>query len=143
MNRIYAKATIACQHYVAVVDGATNSRIATIPTLGYGCSFDDPVGIAVNPTTNRVYVTEPFAGTLTVIDGAANAIVDTIAFGSFPFVFDVAVNPVTNRIYVAQGGAIHVVDGATDAVTTPIGFGHVVRALAVNPTTNRLYVVVR
>ena len=52
--------------------------IAAIPILS------TPGGVAANPVTNRVYVTEPDrGGFLQVIDGATNAIVDEIYLGAW------------------------------------------------------------
>src|SRR4051794_10810937 len=60
-----------------------------------------PEGVAVNATTNRVFVANTGGNNVSVIDGTANAVVATISLvaGSGPN--GVAVNPTTNRVYVA------------------------------------------
>jgi YVTN family beta-propeller protein len=100
-----------------------------------------PTGIAVNPATNRIYVANTNDGTVSVINGATNAVVATITVGSSPF--GVAVNPVTNGIYVSWynfDGSLVVINGATNQVITDIPLQHNSLYLAVNTVTNRIYV---
>ena len=94
---------------MTVIDGATNNTT----TVAVG---DYPNAVAVNPTTNQIYVancgcygTYP-AANVTVIDGATNNTLP-VAAGSEPIA--VAVNPVTNQIYVANHGSnnVTVIDG--------------------------------
>src|SRR6516162_1382924 len=110
--------------------------------------------VAVNPITNKIYVTgwctlqrSSTNGVIFAIDGATNA-TTAITVGVCPRT--IAVNPVTNRIYVANigeaqgfgafsGGSITVVDGATNS-TASISDPHAPCAVAINPTTNRIYV---
>ena len=79
--------------------------------------------MAVNPNTNRIYVTNDSSDNVSVIDGASNTVVATVAVGSYPH--GVAVNPNTNRIYVANSVSnnVSVIDGATNTVvaTVPVG----------------------
>ena len=56
--------------------------------------------MAVNPNTNRIYVTNWDSNNVSVIDGASNTVVATVAVGNHPD--GVAVNPNTNLIYVAN-----------------------------------------
>jgi YVTN family beta-propeller protein len=120
---------------VTVVDGATN---ATADVSGRA-----PRSVAVNPITNKVYVSGGDAvGMVMVVDGATNE-TDTLPAARFSAA--VAVNPVTNRVYVAGGGAfgiVTVIDGATnDVFSLEAGGGPC--AVAVNPVTNRIYVANR
>jgi YVTN family beta-propeller protein len=104
-------------------------------TVGAG---SNPHGVAVNPVTNKIYVSNNGSANITVIDGATNATA-TVGVGTAPFA--VAVNPVTNKIYVANWNSndITVIDGATNATTT-VGVGIYPNAVAVNPVTNKIYV---
>jgi YVTN family beta-propeller protein len=111
---------------------------ATIP-VGIG-----PAAIAVNPTTNKIYVANSgtdtsLGNTVTVIDGATNA-TTTVTVGMDP-VF-IAVNPATNKIYVANQGesTVTVIDGATNA-TTPVTVPAGPAIVAVNSVTNKIYVM--
>ena len=63
-----------------------------------------PVDLAVNPTTDRIYVTNVHNDTISVIDGTTNKLDDSISiigsgFKSAPY--GVAVNPTTGNVYVA------------------------------------------
>src|SRR5437899_8336097 len=64
---------------------------------------------AVNPVTNTTYVVNEGVanGTVTVIDGATNAVITTVAVGVEPL--GVAVNATTNKVYVT--------DSVSDTVT--------------------------
>ena len=52
-----------------------------------------PNGVAVNPTTNRIYVTNTADDTVSVIDGTTNTVIVTVNVGDNPVA--VVVNPVT------------------------------------------------
>src|SRR5258708_31937934 len=57
-----------------------------------------PTGVAVNSSTNRVYVANAGSGTLSVIDGASRTQLGTVRVGLGPA--GVAVNELSNRIFV-------------------------------------------
>jgi DNA-binding beta-propeller fold protein YncE len=131
---------------VTVIDGATNLTTTVIDPNANG-----PIAVAVNPVTNKMFVTNFWSGNVAVIDGATNAtttVTDPNAHGLFAVA--VAVNPATNKIYVgnnSQGsispspGNVTVIDGATNStitVTDPNAISPV--AVAVNPMTNKTYV---
>ena len=104
--------TIDDHSAVVVVDGRTHRIVDTIP-IGPG-----PKAIAVNPRTNRIYVTGQ-SGTdsgqaLAVIDGASNALLATIPIGPFGRYYDnplgLAVNTRTNTVFATnplEGMAVH------------------------------------
>ncbi len=98
----------------------------------------NPMAVAVNPATNKVYVANGGSNDVTVIDGATNA-TTTVTAGTGPQA--VAVNPATNKVYVANYASnnVTVIDGATNATTT-VAAGTHPRAVAVNPATNQIYV---
>jgi len=100
-----------------------------------------PKGMAINPVTRKLYVTNSNASSVSVIDLASNAVVKT------EFVFSgaaerVAVDPIKNLIYVAGYGNFLVdrIDGNTD---TNIGYLSVNCAypndVAVNPQNRDLF----
>lgn len=94
--------------------------------------------VAVNPITNKIYVANEFANSVTVIDGATGG-TTTIPVGNRPQY--IAANPLTNRIYVNNGAdaSLSVINGATNAVVThPIGS---TGPISINPLTNKVYIV--
>ena len=107
------------------------------------------MGVAFNPNTNLLYVLKKgdvaanYAGTVSVINQATNAITATIQVGAWPE--GVAVNPLTNTIYVTNyaGPSLSIINGATNVVTATIpntSVGDTPSGVAVNPLTNKVYV---
>jgi len=68
--------------------------------------------------TNRAYVTNSGADSVSVIDGATDTLSATVHVGSYPQAL--AINTVTNKIYVANNfdHSVTVIDGATNATST-------------------------
>ena len=94
-----------------------------------GCSASSTVSIqvgtfptfmAVNQTTNRIYVSNQASNNISVIDGSSNSVIATTPVGTSPRVVDV--NSVTNTVYVANyiDKTVSVIDGNTNAVTAVI-----------------------
>jgi YVTN family beta-propeller protein len=113
---------------------SAHTIVATV-TVG---SF--PFGVAVNSSTNRIYVTNAMGNNVSVIDGATNTVVATVAVGNTPYQVDV--NPSTNRIYVANSVSnnVSVIDGATNTVVATVAVGSQPLSVGVNTSTNRIYV---
>ena len=121
---------------VTVINGINNNTTTVAVSAG-------PLDVAVNPVTNKIYVTNGDGGSVTVIDGADNS-TTTVAAGISPFA--VAVNPATNRIYVANqdSGNVTVINGENNSTTTvATGSGAQANAIAANPATNKIYVANR
>ena len=78
----------------------------------------EPVALAIDESTNRIYVANNASGSVSVIDGANDIVVATVNVGSLPYVL--AVNPVTNKIFVSNTfkDDITLIDGATNGTTT-------------------------
>jgi len=95
---------------VAVFD-----REKTVTSVKVG---KNPVALAINETTNRIYVANNGDGSVSVIDGATDVVVATVNVGALPYVL--AVNPVTNKVFVSNtfSNAITLIDGATNAMST-------------------------
>src|SRR5260221_19177 len=74
---------------VTVIDGATNSVIASVPV------GTQPSAIGVNTVTNRIYVASSSGGDIDVIDGATNA-VKNIWHSNTDVYVALAVNKTTN-----------------------------------------------
>ena len=105
-NRIYA----AFAGEVVVIDGATNAYTYVPVATGSGA-----VGLAVDPTSNRVYVSNA-DGVLTVIDGATNATSTVLIPGGASVV---SVNPVTGMSYTFAD-AVTAVPGTGTPQANPI-----------------------
>ena len=108
------------------INSATGKVYATEPQRGTVAAFDprtrawthiktgeEPMAVAVNSKTNRVYVVNHGSGTLSVIDGANDAVLQTMNVGALPYV--VAVNETTNLVYISNvfSDVITVLNGAT------------------------------
>src|SRR5947208_1859927 len=119
-NKIYVRDLYSTG--IWIIDGSTNTVTDAISAGSSSeSSVESPAGIAVNPTTNRIYAPnwnislDPgqwFLGSsIKVIDGSNNKIVQTLPVGKA--VMDVAVNPVTNRIYASDSynHRVVVIDG--------------------------------
>jgi YVTN family beta-propeller protein len=161
-NKVYVTNNGSCpppatnQGNVTIIDGETNSTTTvTDPRACY------PQAVAVNQTTNTIYVanandpTLSGKGVVTVIDGATNATA-TIIDPNGKDALALSVDEVTNSVYVAnQGycddvylcvpgtypGSISVINGNTKAVKTlidPMARGP--SAVAIDPVTNQIYV---
>lgn len=127
---------------VTVIDGYTDSTT----TLEVGGS---PSAVAVNEMTNQIYVANAPSNSVTVIDGATNALT-TVTDPNAAGPVLLAVNATTNKIYVVNWGSLNVtvIDGASNSTTTvagPIqsrGFDNAaaLAGMAINAVTNQIYV---
>jgi YVTN family beta-propeller protein len=121
---------------VAMVDPATNTVTGLIEV---GAA---PQGMAINPLTRKLYVTNMNGSSVSVIDLTTNTVVKTeVVFSGQPQ--RVAVDPIKNLIYVTGFGNFLVdqIEGNTD---TNIGYRSINCAyaggLAVNAQTRDLFV---
>ncbi len=128
------------EHVVNIVNTATcngtdHSGCRVTGTIRVGTG---PLGVAVDPRTDTIYVTNGNDNTVSVINGArcnggdtsgcATAVVATVKVGTFP-VSD-AFNPVTRTVYVANlTGSISVINAATCNATTTGGCDNPVRSI--------------
>lgn len=102
---------------VLVVDGKTNSIIKIVKSIRLEAIAE---GVAVNPNTNMVYVTNPFSNTTSVIEGNTGTVVKIIGVGLGPT--GVAIDVSRNLIYVTneKSNSVSVIDGKTNTVVTTI-----------------------
>jgi YVTN family beta-propeller protein len=117
---------------VTVIDGASQSVLGSIAVPSR------PYDIAVDSSTDTVYVSG--SSGLTVIDGATDEVVATLASVGG----QIAVDPATDTVYASTAAAndepgLAVIDGATNLVTATIPLPQVSLSLAVNATTNTIY----
>jgi len=133
----------------------TASRIYTLDTSGFMSVFDansntvltwfyvpqSPQAIAVNPVTNKIYVSSskyPDPSIVTIIDGT-NYTMSTVQVGSDAK--NMVVNSVTNKIYALDTtrGAVWVIDGATHDTTAIDIYGLPIQ-MALDSVTNKIFV---
>lgn len=109
-----------------------------------------PTAVAVNTTTNKIYVAtnecptcfDPVSNNIIVIDGATNQVVTTITDPNAADPSSVAVNPISDTIYVTNGQSnnLTVIDGASDSVSATLSAGLSPSSVAVDPQTNLIYI---
>ncbi|MBI3961116.1 MAG: YncE family protein [Deinococcus sp.] len=118
--------------------GTTTAQSAMVATVPVGAS---PSGVAVSPDGTRVYVTNFFSDTVSVIDTSTNRVTSTVRVGPGPT--GIAVHPDGTRLYVANlvGETISVIDTATYRVITTLNAP--AAAIAVHPDGTRLYATTR
>lgn len=133
-NRVYVSDNYTLDVYI--FDAATNAKLGSFEVNTTQNPYPDGVfGVAVDSTTNKIYVTDhgnPFQGTLTVINGATNAITTlSLEVGRSPY--HVAVNETTHQIYVANrdGGDVAVLDDSPPPIISTGTFPFKGGALAV------------
>src|SRR5438309_857728 len=86
------------------------------------------------------YIANMGANNVSVVDGASNTVVGTVAVGRQPY--GVAVNPAGTRAYVANfgDGTVSVIDTSTRTVVALVPVGSLPIGVAVNGTGSRAYV---
>ncbi len=123
---------------VSIIDGATDAVTATVNLPAGG----NPSDVAVDVSTQKVYIAERANGTVQVINAASHQLATPIAVGGIPA--SVAVDPTTHTLFVAnndpQINGIQVVNESTGAVTNTIQLA-IPTSLAVDSTTHALYVL--
>jgi YVTN family beta-propeller protein len=100
-----------------------------------------PDGLAVNADLNRIYVANFGAGTVSVIDGAADTVLQTLNVGAGSQPSMVAVNPVTDKAYVSlhKGRQVAVITGSGSLQTVDI-HSSAPYGIAVDTHRNLVYV---
>jgi YVTN family beta-propeller protein len=120
---------------------ATSNRadaIPTAPSVGVGQA---PRAVAVDPSTNMIYVANYDDNNVSVIDGATNAVIGSpIHVGIAPY--SIAVDSTTHKIYVSNSGdnSISVINGAASppaVVATIASTGGM--GVAVNSVTHTIF----
>jgi 40-residue YVTN family beta-propeller repeat len=99
-----------------------------------------PVGIDINPITNKLYVANQFSNTISVIDIDKSKVEKNIDVGNSPY--DVDVNPFSNRIYASNrdSDTISVIDGFTNKELTNISVGDSPLGIGINLGRGWVYV---
>ena len=119
----------------AHLNPAFASAIAVGPLIEPWGAWD----AAIDEPANRIYHSREEANTVTVIDGATDAVVDEIPIASPTAV---AVNPTLGHVYVVQQGVsqLHVYDSSTLGLIASVDVGLGPMKLAVNESLDTVYV---
>ena len=117
----------------------TSSPHPSLSTSGIGVNTF-PVGIAVNPSTKKVYVANEYSNTVSILDTETDKVQDRINVGIFPYGIDI--NPLNNRVYVTNRGSntVSVIDGSINSKLADIAVGKSPVGVVVNPSANWIYV---
>ncbi|WP_426367446.1 YncE family protein [Streptomyces sp. E-08] len=87
------------------------------PALSFDFTdVDGPLGVAVDPVSHRVFVTQPDHNKVSVIDATTHTVVKSFAVGPHPT--GIAIDPQKRRVYVANSGfrTVSVIDMPTGGV---------------------------
>ena len=124
---------------VSVISERTNTVVDTIffPPEETGDQAELE-GLAVNPATSRLYVTNPRAGILYTVDLRTKKIIQQLSLGQAN---DVSLNFRNDKIYVTQffSGNVLIIDGHTNTLTKTIPVPWA-QKVSVDLTTGRAYV---
>jgi len=109
-----------------------------VKTIAVG---SQPNGLATNAVTNRIYVANFGDGTVSVIDGATDAVFQTLGVGGGSEPAQVAVNPNTNKAYVSLHGSgrVAVISGSGSVNVVDVYSGGAY-GIAVDTLRNLVYV---
>jgi len=131
---------------VSVINSATDTVIGS--PIVVGAEGIGPGGICYDPDNNSVYVANVYGGNASVINGATDAVTDTItglhgllALGSIGATYDGS----NKRVYVSNivYNKVYLIDATTNTVIAPTGgitVGHGPLGMCYSPTNNSVYV---
>lgn len=134
---------------VSVLNAASLTVAKTLNLNSLNCGTQ-PIFLAANPTTQKIYVALHGSGRVAVLDGASDTLltcIDGVGGGTF----GIAVNPTLNRVYVTNRDSFNlvVIDGASDMLVdddnNPIQrqkYDGSPYQVAVDPNNQRVYVAV-
>ncbi len=119
---------------VAVIDFASDTRVATIPMPGI------PFHVVLQNDGSRAYV--GVLNTVQVIDTGTNTVISQIALPATSY--SLAVSRTLPRLYVGTPGSIFVIDTTTDSIVSSIPVGNLIAvAIVPSPDGSRLYILGR
>jgi YVTN family beta-propeller protein len=99
----------------------------------------DPEHLCYNPLNNKVYCASTNGHSVTVIDGATDRVIATVATSRWPVAL--CYNPLDNRVYCISGSdSVTVIDGRTNQVVAAIPVGDYPTAICHGLAQNRVFV---
>ncbi len=126
---------------VSVISSSTDTVIGSpITTL---ITDTNPFSIAVDTVTNRIFVTQFYAGgTMTLIDGSNDSLISASVTACASYSFGVGINENSSKAYVSCWNPPEIIsssDGSPVGTVTLGSWGES-RGVAVNPVTGMIYV---
>jgi YVTN family beta-propeller protein len=121
---------------VALALLATSAAAQTLqPRITVGTN---PLSVAVNPITNKIYTANSGSNDVSVVSGASASVIATLPVSTYPAW--VAVDAESNRVYASSltGANTAVIDGASDTVLDTLLTGGA-GWTAVNPINDAVY----
>jgi len=116
-------------------------------TINIGSKYDNVVGlfgVAVNPKTGRVYISNVHSPNLAVVDGNTDEFVKTIKLTDreYHFFSELCFNPVNERLYITTNylNRVWSVDTATETVVGEYEPGKHPAGVASDPATGKTYI---
>ena len=81
-----------------------------------------PTDLAIDPNTDRLYISNYVSGNVTAVDIKTNEIITSYVAGDSPS--EIAINPIKNLIYVAnpESDTISIIDGSVNKVVVGVTF---------------------
>jgi len=121
---------------VSVIDAATNTVTATIPTSVGPGAFE----IMVSPSGTRVYVTNIVSGSITVIDTATNTVLADVFIG--PILGNVSTATNSSKLYVGSFATslVYVIDMATNILVNTVFVGFSPGMISIPPGGSKAFI---
>ncbi len=102
-----------------------------------------PMALCYNSVDNRICCAKGHDSTLTVIDGATNRVIATVALSGGPcyhyFTQELCYNSTNNKVYCTSNAGVSVIDGESDreVAVVPVGGSPII--LCYSPVSNKVY----
>ncbi len=126
-------------HRVLALPMVLDEKGRLITTSGPPVTFGG-AGVAVDSSIQRLYVSNPATGVVTVYNSTTLRSVVVVKVSASPQA--IAIDPQTHSVYVSDdtNGVVSVINGTTDKVTATIPVGATPTSLAVDSSAGLLYV---
>jgi len=122
---------------LAIIDCERRALLKILP----GGADPNSGTVARDPLTGDVYLTNPSATQLTILDPKSNSFVEAVTLGCRPG--PTVYSPVSGRLYCAEGWGktLFCIDAATNRVRKTLPLGHATGTLCLNSDSSLLYCV--
>ncbi|MBW4569587.1 MAG: hypothetical protein KME31_16635 [Tolypothrix carrinoi HA7290-LM1] len=143
-NRIYvARSYRSSEPHVnalTVIQVKNNDTYEVLPPIPIGSDLTQSLDVAVNPTTNRIYVANlgvvGVSPSVTVLDRTTYEVITTVK--TIAGARAIAVNPGLNQIYIGTDSGVQIMDGVTNSIMSTIP-QKAPWGIAVDLTTGKVY----